>query len=65
MTSFPKKHILQNEGRNYQPKKLFKVKKRCDSEGQETFVFILFIHVLINNIVEVSVLVTMTKKKLR
>ena len=66
MTSFPKKHILQNEGRNYQPKKLFKVKKKeCDSEGQETFAFILFIDVLINNIVEVYVLVTMTKKKLR
>ena len=44
MTSFPKKHILQNERRNYQPKKLFKVEKKeeCDSEGQETFAFILF-----------------------
>ena len=60
-------------------KKLFKVKKR-DSEGQETFAFILFYwklkpsrlklvdllaHVLINEIIEVRVLVTMTKKKLR
>ena len=28
MTSFPKKHVLQNERRNYQPKKIFKVKKK-------------------------------------
>ena len=37
-----KKNILGNERRNYQPKKLFKVKKKCDSDGQEIFAFILF-----------------------
>ena len=56
-TSFPKKHVSQNERRNYQPKKKKKKiksqkkkkiqsqkKKQRDGEGQETFAsFILLI----------------------
>ena len=63
-----------------QKQNYLKSKKKSDSEGQETFAFILFYwklkpsrlklvdlltHVLINEIIEVRVLVTMTKKKLR
>ena len=61
-------------------KKNYLKSKKSDSEGQETFAFILFYwklkpsrfklvdlltHALINEIIEVRVLVTMTKKKLR
>ena len=49
MTSFPKKHILQNEGRNYQPKKLFKVKKKdvTVKDKRPLFLFYLFMYSLI------------------
>ena len=44
MASFPKKHILRNERRNYQPKEAIQSrKKKCDREGQETFAFVLLI----------------------
>ena len=34
MSSFPKKHILQNERANYQPKKLFTVKKNVTAKDK-------------------------------
>ena len=38
-TLFTKKHVLRNERRNYQPRKVIQSQKKYDSEGQGTFAF--------------------------